>query len=319
MVLSSLLVSACGSGSESSPSATDRYNETESSQAADSAEESAVAEETDSDKELLASTLPRCIVERISDSGNLWFTVELTNQYATSTKFTAHVNALYDREFKADSSFDLREIEAGKRGRDESFIRGVDERNLRLWSCEVYKVEAKQRPENGDDSTATVNSETNNSQEEATTSTSPTTTTTTPSQAELVVEQVFLVQQLASGAAEEVRLSLVNAMETLSEIDRVDVMSFKVGGEYDPDFGVMEIVASTGYLTEEYQQSNATSFLSTWATFLWIPEFFGNMTEEGKAGLALDLTLDDQNWFIPASTMIDIAEYRTSAAQILGF
>jgi len=45
MVLSSLLVSTCGSGSESSPSATDRYNETESSQAADSAEESAVAEE----------------------------------------------------------------------------------------------------------------------------------------------------------------------------------------------------------------------------------------------------------------------------------
>ena len=139
-VAASMLLSACGGSSQSdaAPSTTAEPAQTETSLANQIEESVAVNDELS-----LVDFAPRCVIDRISDAGSLWFTVELRNEFDDERRFTVSVNTFYDGEFKADHSFDTKEIEPDKRGTDESLIRGVDERNKRLWTCEVYKLEAK--------------------------------------------------------------------------------------------------------------------------------------------------------------------------------
>ena len=94
------------------------------------------------DQVVLSDFNPRCIIERVSQAGSLWFTVELTNELEKDHQFEVSVNAFYDGEFKGNRTFNSREIEAGKRGRDESFLQNVDDRDKRKWTCQVESLTA---------------------------------------------------------------------------------------------------------------------------------------------------------------------------------
>ena len=140
LLSASIFLTACGGSSQdiSDSSESSKTSKPEST-SANSLEQSVSVD----DELALVDFKTRCIVDRISDSGNLWFTVELTNEFDEDREFTVYVNAFYEGEFKAEHSFDTREIESDKRGSGESFIKGVDEGTKRLWSCEVYELQAR--------------------------------------------------------------------------------------------------------------------------------------------------------------------------------
>ena len=145
----SLVLAACG-GSPESGSDTISEEEASAWEEADEVDAPAPAPADDDmqqvvevdDQVALSDFNPRCIIERVSQAGSLWFTVELTNELEKDHQFEITVNAFYDGEFKGNRTFQSREIEAGKRGRDESFVQNVDNRDKRKWTCQVESLTA---------------------------------------------------------------------------------------------------------------------------------------------------------------------------------
>ena len=145
----SLVLAACG-GSPESGSDTISEEEASAWEEADEVDAPAPAPADDDmqqvvevdDQVALSDFNPRCIIERVSQAGSLWFTVELTNELEKDHQFEITVNAFYDGEFKGNRTIQSREIEAGKRGRDESFVQNVDNRDKRKWTCQVESLTA---------------------------------------------------------------------------------------------------------------------------------------------------------------------------------
>ena len=80
------MLTACGSSAED-VLVVSESSETSQTESANSAEQSVSVD----DELSLVDFKTRCIVDRISDSGNLWFTVELTNELDDDRRFTVHV------------------------------------------------------------------------------------------------------------------------------------------------------------------------------------------------------------------------------------
>ena len=145
----SLVLAACGGSSESGldsiseeeAAAWEEAGEVDAPAPAPADDDMQQVVEVD-DQLVLSDFNPRCIIERVSQAGSVWFTVELTNELEKDYRFEISVNAFFDGEFKGNRTFNSREIEAGRRGRDESFIQNVDEGDKRRWTCQVASLTA---------------------------------------------------------------------------------------------------------------------------------------------------------------------------------
>jgi len=114
---------------------------------------------------------------------------------------------------------------------------------------------------------------------------------------------------------DDVRAILIEiADDVVGSPGRVDVVTAKV---MQDGIGMRVVVeASSGWNSREYQDETAVDMVSEFAKTFWTAGGLGNIYD--GLGVDFDLTMDGRSWIIPAQTMVDISNRRTSAASALG-
>lgn len=141
---------------------------------------------------------------------------------------------------------------------------------------------------------------------------------TTPSEADEVVTNLFLIEELERGSTDsaitEFRAALADFIVILG-YERVDV----IGGSISDETGLLLVIeATSGYRSEGNQLDSAVDLVSQLASNFWGPDFFGATTASGSGAVGLRFISDGREFVLSGDTMVGVNRLLVSAREALG-